>query len=64
MTSKLILKGADIMESITSLISDLVSAWIQDRDGGHAISIVYFELLRRDYDIGKVDNSEVRYRNK
>ena len=36
----------------------------RDRDSGHAIeNVVYFELLRRDYDvsIGKVDNSEVDY---
>jgi len=36
----------------------------RDRDSGHAIeNVVYFELLRRDYDvsIGKVDNSEVDF---
>ena len=36
----------------------------QSRDSGHAIeNVVYFELLRRDYDvsIGKVDNSEVDF---
>ena len=39
----------------------------RDRDSGHAIeNVVYFELLRRDYDvsIGKVDNSEVILCNK
>ncbi len=36
----------------------------RDRDSGHAIeNVVYFELLRKDYDvsIGKVDNSEVDF---
>ena len=36
----------------------------RDRDSGHAIeNVVYFELLRRGYDvsIGKVDNSEVGF---
>ena len=36
----------------------------RDRDNGHAIeNVVYFELLRRGYDvsIGKVDNSEVDF---
>ena len=36
----------------------------RDRDSGHAIeNIVYFELLRRGYDvsIGKIDNSEVDF---
>lgn len=36
----------------------------RDRDSGHAIeNVVYFELLRRGYDvsIGKVDNSEVDF---
>lgn len=36
----------------------------RDRDSGHAIeNVVYFELLRRGYDvsIGKIDNSEVDF---
>ena len=36
----------------------------RDRDSGHAIeNVVYFELLRRDYDvsIGKIDNSDVDF---
>ena len=36
----------------------------RDRDSGHAIeNVVYFELLRRDYDvsIGKIDNLEVDF---
>ena len=36
----------------------------RDRDNGHAIeNVVYFELLRRGYDvsIGKIDNSEVDF---
>ena len=36
----------------------------RNRDSGHAIeNVVYFELLRRGYDvaIGKVDNSEVDF---
>lgn len=36
----------------------------RDRDSGHTIeNVVYFELLRRGYDvsIGKVDNSEVGF---
>lgn len=36
----------------------------RNRDGGHALeNVVYFELLRRGYDvaIGKVDNSEVDF---
>ena len=36
----------------------------RDRDSGHTIeNVVYFELLRRGYDvsIGKVDNSEVDF---
>lgn len=36
----------------------------RDRDSGHVIeNVVYFELLRRGYDvsIGKVDNSEVDF---
>ncbi|MGC2874184.1 ATP-binding protein [Ihubacter sp. mB4P-1] len=36
----------------------------RDRDSGHAIeNVVYFELLRRDYDvsIGKIDNAEVDF---
>ena len=37
----------------------------RNRDSGHALeNVVYFELLRRGYDvaIGKVDNSEVEIR--
>ena len=36
----------------------------RNRDSGHALeNVVYFELLRRGYDvaIGKVDNSEVDF---
>ena len=36
----------------------------RDRDSGHALeNVVYFELLRRGYDvaIGKVDNAEVDF---
>ena len=36
----------------------------RDRDSGHAIeNVVYFELLRRGYDvsIGKIDNSDVDF---
>ena len=69
MTSRdLILKERNsyvLLESITSLISDLNYLLVfRDRDSGHAIeNVVYFELLRRDYDvsIGKVDNSEVDF---
>lgn len=37
---------------------------VRDRDSGHAIeNVVYFELLRRGYDvsIGKIDNAEVDF---
>ena len=71
MTSRdLILKERNsyvLLESITSLISDLETICLDSgivRDSGHAIeNVVYFELLRRGYDvsIGKVDNSEVGF---
>lgn len=54
------------MANTTLSISDSETICLgsRDRDSGHAIeNVVYFELLRRGYDvsIGKIDNLEVDF---
>ena len=64
------IKGKEYLRTLGKLLISWtsgfgISCWrFRNRDSGHAIeNVVYFELLRRGYDvaIGKIDNQEVDF---